>query len=54
MSANIKKYAVVVCNEGKVNPVIFKWKWGQELLPIGDQYTYLGLEISKTALGMRT
>ena len=28
-------------------PVEFKWKWGGEELPIVDQYTYLGVEISK-------
>ena len=38
---------VVVCNEDKVNPVTFKWKWGEDELPIADQYTYLGVEISK-------
>ena len=29
VTANVKKCAVVVCNEDKVNPVTFKWKWGQ-------------------------
>ena len=38
---------MVVCNEDKVNPVNFKWKWGEDELPIVDQYTYLGVEISK-------
>ena len=47
MTANVKKCAVVVCNEDKVNPVTFKWKWGEDELPIADQYTYLGVEISK-------
>ena len=47
MTANVKKCAVVVCNEDKVNPVNFKWKWGEDELPIIDQYTYLGAEISK-------
>ena len=46
-TANVKNCAVVVCNEGKVNPVTFKWKWGEDELPIADQYTYLGVEISK-------
>ena len=32
-------------------PVEFKWKWGGEELPIVDQYTYLGVEISKTVPG---
>ena len=34
-------------NEDKVNPVTFKWKWGEDELPITDQNTYLGVEISK-------
>ena len=29
-----------------VNPVNFKWNWGQDELPIVDQYAYLGVEIS--------
>ena len=37
---------VVVCNEDKVNPVTFKWKWGEDELPIADQYTYLDVEMS--------
>ena len=36
-----------VCNEDKVNPVNIKWKWGVAEVPIVDQYTYLGVEISK-------
>ena len=47
VTANVKKCAVVVCNEDRVNPVAFKWKWGEDELPIVDQYTYLGVEISK-------
>ena len=54
VTANISKCAVQVCNEDKKNPVEFKWKWGEEELPIVDQYTYLGVEISKTVLGMHT
>ena len=38
---------VVVCNKDKVNPVNFKWKRGKDHLPIMDQYTYLGVQISK-------
>ena len=30
-----------------MNPVNFIWKWGEDKLPIVDQYTYLGVEISK-------
>ena len=49
MTANAKKWAVVVCNEDNVNPVNFKWKWGEDELPIVDQYAhaYLGVETSK-------
>ena len=47
LSANVGKCAVVVCNEDKKNPVEFKWKWGEEELPVVDKYTYLGVEISK-------
>ena len=38
---------IVVCNEDKVNPVNFQLKGGEDDLPIVDQYTYLGVEISK-------
>ena len=47
MSANVKTCAIVVCDEDKVNPINFNWKWGEDKLPIVDQYTYLGVEISK-------
>ena len=47
VTANVKKCAVVVCNEDKESPVTCKWKWGEDELPIVDQYTYLGVEISK-------
>ena len=40
-------FAVVVCHEDEVNPVNFKWKWGEDELPIVDQYAYLGVDISK-------
>ena len=30
-----------------MNPVTFKWKWGDDELRISDQYTYLGVEISE-------
>ena len=43
----LAKCAVLVCNEDKKKTVEFKWKWGGEELPIVDQYTYLGVEISK-------
>ena len=46
-TANVKKCAVVVCNEEQVNPVNFKWKCGEDKLPIVHQYTYLGVEILK-------
>ena len=55
VTANVKKCAAVVCNEDKVNRLNFKWKWGQDSLPIPDQNTYLGVErAQKTALGMHT
>ena len=47
VTANVKACAVVVCNEGKVNPVNFKWKLGEDELPFVDQYTYLAVEILK-------
>ena len=47
MIANVKKRAVVVYNQDKVNLVTFKWNWGEDELPIVDQYTYLGVEISE-------
>ena len=37
----------VYYNEDKVNLVNFSWKWGTDELPIVDQYTYLGVDISK-------
>ena len=47
VTVNVKKCAVVVCNEDKVNPVTLKGKWGEGELPIANQYAYLGVEISK-------
>ena len=47
VTTNPKKCGVVVCNEDKVSPATFEWKWGEDELPIVDQYTYLGVEISK-------
>ena len=47
MTAKVKKCAVVVCNEDWVNPVNFKWKWGEDEPPIVDRYAYIGVEISK-------
>ena len=44
VTANVKKCAVIVCNEEKVNPANFNWKLGGGELPIVDQYTYLGVE----------
>ena len=38
VTANVSKCAVLVCNEDKKNPVEFKWKWGEEELPIVDQF----------------
>ena len=36
VTANVKTYAVVVCNEGKVHTAKFSWKWGEDELPIVD------------------
>ena len=47
VTENVKKCAVVVCNEDKVNPVHFQMEVGKDELPIVDQYTYLGVEVSK-------
>ena len=47
MTTNVKKCALVVSNEYNVNSVNFKWKWGEDELPIVDQYTFLGVKISK-------
>ena len=44
MTANV---AVVVCNEDMVNPVTFERKWEEDDLPIVDQYTYLGVDMSE-------
>ena len=41
VATNVKKCAVVVCNEDKVNPINFKWKWGEDELPIVDQSVYV-------------
>ena len=41
----MKKCAVFVRNENKVNAVNLKWKWGEDELPIVNQYAYLGIEI---------
>ena len=29
-----------------MNPVNFQWKWGEDELPIVEQYAYLGVDIS--------
>ena len=50
VTANVQTCAVVVCNEHKVNPVTFKWKRGEDELPIADQHTYLGVENNLTRL----
>ncbi|CAB1116628.1 unnamed protein product [Ectocarpus sp. CCAP 1310/34] len=47
LSANVKKSAVMVCNENKEEPVEHRWKWGIEEIAVVDQYTYLGVEIAK-------
>ncbi|CAB1096931.1 unnamed protein product [Ectocarpus sp. CCAP 1310/34] len=45
--ANVKKSAVMICNENKEEPVEHRWKWGIEEIAVVDQYTYLGVEIAK-------
>ena len=47
MTVNVKKCAVVVCNEDKVNPLSFNRNWEDDELPTVDQYTYRDVEISK-------
>ena len=47
VTASVKKCAEVVCNKDKMNPISFSRKWGEDKLPIVDQYTCLGVEISK-------
>ena len=47
MTANVKKYVVVVCHEDKINQIYFSWKWGENKLRTVDQYTYLDVETSK-------
>ena len=48
MTANVKKCAIIVVfKEEKVNPIINSWEWGEEELPVVDQYAYHGVDISK-------
>ena len=50
VTANVNKCAVhscIVCNQDKVNPGTFTGKRGENELPIADQYTCLGVEVSK-------
>ena len=47
VSAIVKKCAVVFGVEDKLNQVNFSWKLGEYEVPIVDQYTHLGLEVSK-------
>ncbi|CAB1118469.1 unnamed protein product [Ectocarpus sp. CCAP 1310/34] len=47
LPANVKKSAVMACNENKEEPVEHRWKWGIEETALVDQYTYLGVEIAK-------
>ena len=46
VTANVNKCAVAVGNEDEVNPLNFNWMWEEDELPIVDQYTSLGVEIS--------
>ena len=54
VTANVNTCVVLVCNEDKKKPVEFKWKWWGEELAIVDQYTNLGVEISKKLFLGRT
>ena len=36
-----------MCNNDKGNPVTSKLKWGEDELPIADQYAYLDVDNSK-------
>ena len=47
MTANVKKCAAVVCNEDRVIPASLRWKRAKDNLPIVDQNTHLGMEISE-------
>ena len=47
VTSNVNECAVVVCNEDKLNPETFKWKRGEDNVPMLDQHIYLGAEISK-------
>lgn len=47
MTANVKKCAVVLCSEDKASPVNFIWEWGEDEVPIVDQITYAGVDVSK-------
>ncbi|CAB1110562.1 unnamed protein product [Ectocarpus sp. CCAP 1310/34] len=47
LSANVKKSAVMMCNEDREEPVEQRWKWGFEEIEVVDQYTHLGVEIAK-------
>ena len=52
VTANVEKCALrSLCNEDQVNPVNFRWKWGENDLPIVDQYTYLSVDIKGLLLG---
>ena len=46
VTANVNKCGVVVHNEDGESGK-FSWKWGEEEVPVVDQYTYLGVDISK-------
>ena len=57
VTANVNKSAILVYNEDNKNPVEFKWKWGEEELPIDRRPVYIPWwrrDIKKTVLGMHT
>lgn len=50
LSANVKKFSVMVCNDSKVEEVDLKWKCGDKQLQRVDQYPYLGVECSEDCM----
>ena len=51
VTANVKKRALVVCNKYKVNPINFRWKWGEDELPIVPQLVPWRRDLKRLLLG---
>ena len=47
MAASVNTFAVRYCSKDTLNPVIFKWNWGENDLLIVDQHAHLGVKTSK-------